>query len=70
MIPSSTVSYILTEREKNLKHMQLISGMSLSAYWIGNFIFDLLKALVPTVIVIALIYAFELKVSDLQLICL
>lgn len=43
--------------------MQLVSGMNLGAYWISNYIFDLFKALIPVVIVIALIFAFELKVS-------
>ena len=46
--------------------MQLISGMNISAYWISNYIFDTLKALIPVVIVIAFIYAFDLKVRILN----
>jgi hypothetical protein len=37
--------------------------MNLSAYWISNYIFDTIKALIPVVIVIGLIYAFKLDVS-------
>jgi ATP-binding cassette, subfamily A (ABC1), member 3 len=34
--------------------------MSLTAYWISNLIFDLFKALIPSAIVIGLIYAYSL----------
>lgn len=64
LIPASIVSFILVEREKNLKHMQLISGMNLSAYWISNYIFDILKAEIPMAIVIGLMYAFGLDYED------
>jgi ATP-binding cassette, subfamily A (ABC1), member 3 len=67
LIPASIISFILHEREQNLKHMQLISGMSLSAYWVSNYIFDIIKALIPVVIVIGLMYAFNLNVSKLEL---
>jgi ATP-binding cassette subfamily A (ABC1) protein 3 len=62
LIPGAIVSFIVNEREKNLKHMQLISGMSLIAYWTSNMLFDFIKAIIPSGIVIGLIYAFDLKV--------
>ena len=43
MIITSVVSYLVVERTNGLKHLQVISGMQLKAYWIGNFIFDFLK---------------------------
>jgi ATP-binding cassette, subfamily A (ABC1), member 3 len=61
LIPSVVVSFILNEREKNLKHMQIISGMSLPAYWVSNLIFDIFRGMVPSAIVIGLIYAFDLN---------
>ena len=61
LIPATIASFILNERQKNLKHMQLISGMSLPAYWISNLIFDLFKGLIPSAIVIGLIYAYDLQ---------
>ena len=64
LIPAAIMSFIVSEREKNLKHMQLISGMSISAYWISNMIFDIIKAEIPMLLVIALIYAFGLDVSS------
>ena len=60
MIPASIISFIVGEREKNLKHMQLISGMNLDAYWISTYIFDILKTQIPMVIAIGLMYAFGL----------
>ncbi len=67
LIPASVISFILNEREKNLKHMQLISGLNLSAYWISNLCFDMVKGIIPSAIVIGLMYAFELNVSYLVL---
>lgn len=43
--------------------MQLISGLSLPAYWVTNLCFDIVKAIIPSVIVIGLMYAFGLEVS-------
>jgi ATP-binding cassette subfamily A (ABC1) protein 3 len=34
--------------------------MSLSAYWISNLIFDIFKGLIPSAIIIGLIYAYDL----------
>lgn len=61
LIPAAVISFILNEREKNLKHMQVISGLSLPAYWISNLFFDIIKAIIPSAIVIGLMYAFELQ---------
>ena len=44
LIPQSIAGYILQERDKNLKHMQWISGLNMSAYWISNYVFDICKA--------------------------
>lgn len=41
----------------------MISGMSLTAYWTSNLIFDICKAIIPSAIVIALIYIFDLNYS-------
>lgn len=60
LIPAVVITNILNEREKNLKQMQVISGMSLSAYWVSNLIFDIGRGLVPSCIVIGLIKAYGL----------
>jgi ATP-binding cassette subfamily A (ABC1) protein 3 len=65
LIPASIISFIISERENNLKHMQLISGMSLSSYWISNYIFDILKAEITMGIAIGLFYAFGVNVTSI-----
>lgn len=54
-----TVSYLVVERSTQLKHVQVITGMRLSSYWIANFIFDSIKLYVTIATTIALFYAFD-----------
>jgi ATP-binding cassette subfamily A (ABC1) protein 3 len=61
---------VLNEREKNLKHMQMISGMSLPAYWVANYLFDIIKSIIPSAVVIGLIYAFDLKYDNVWILFL
>lgn len=70
LIPAAIVSFILNEREKNLKHMQLISGMSLPAYWVANYFFDIIKSIIPSALVIGLIYAFKLQYDNVWILFL
>jgi len=41
------VLYIVKERECNAKHQQIVSGVSLGAYWFSNFLVDYAKYLIP-----------------------
>lgn len=59
IILTNIVSYLVNERISNLKHVQQISGMKLSAYWIGNFIFDFCKMNVTIAASIIIFYAFN-----------
>ena len=55
-IPSSMIMFIVKERENNAKHQQIVSGVSLSAYWFSNLLVDYLKyALVSTVTIVAIL---------------
>lgn len=44
IIPANIVGAILRERERNLKHLQLISGLNLFAYHLVNIVFDIIKS--------------------------
>ena len=44
-IPALITQFLVMEREKNIKHQQIVSGVSLKAYWIANFVMDYLKYL-------------------------
>lgn len=59
LIPTVIVSFILKEREENLKHMQLISGMNKAGYWISNTIADIAKAYLPIFCIIILTLIFN-----------
>ena len=61
IVITTIVSYLVNERISNLKHVQQISGMQITAYWAGNFIFDWCKV---TVTVAASIIIFEVFKSD------
>ncbi len=67
LIPAAMMGFILVEREQNLKHMQLISGMSLTAYWINNMIFDIIKALVPSLLILGFMRAYSLLYPNIWL---
>lgn len=61
LIPCVIIAYIIKERVQQLKHMQLISGVSLPAYWLSNLIADIGKTFVPMLITFVLmgIYGVE-----------
>jgi len=58
---ASIISFIVKERVDRSKHQQIVSGMKVSAYWIGNFIYDFLLYLIVAVIAIILILAFQIQ---------
>jgi len=60
LLPASIVSFIVREREDNLKHQQLITGVSLGGYWVSNAAMDIFKSMIPSSIAIGLIYAFDI----------
>ena len=60
MIPASAISYLVLEKELSLRHMQLISGMSLSSYWLTTFSFDLIRGLIVSAFTFGLIKAFNI----------
>lgn len=58
-MPCAIISFILIERVENQRHMQLISGMSLSAYWVSNMIADMIKLYIPIIIIILVSILFD-----------
>ena len=58
-IPASLIVFIVKEREWNVKHQQMVSGVSLAAYWFSNYVVDLLKHILPTVVCCLMILAFN-----------
>jgi len=58
-IPASVVTFIVKERELNIKHQQLVSGVSLLAYWLSNFFVDFFKYLIPGCLSALMALAFD-----------
>ena len=61
LIPCVIISLIIKERENQLKHMQVVSGVSLSAYWMSNLIADIAKTYIPIFIILILQVLFDLQ---------
>ncbi|TYZ68996.1 hypothetical protein PybrP1_010597 [[Pythium] brassicae (nom. inval.)] len=61
--PASIVVFLVKEKqaEHNSKHQQLVSGVSLGAFWLANYIWDLLSYIIPFVASIVLIKVFDIS---------
>jgi ATP-binding cassette subfamily A (ABC1) protein 1 len=60
-VASNVALYIVREREVSAKHQQIISGVSISAYWVSNLIFDYFLFMVPAAIAIILLRLFGVQ---------
>jgi ATP-binding cassette subfamily A (ABC1) protein 3 len=47
-VPASLVGWIVKERQTNVKHLQMISGVSVTSYWVSTLIWDFITSLVST----------------------
>ena len=63
-IPASIIAFVVKEREINVKHQHMISGVSLWAYWLSNFIWDYAKHLVVVGVALALIKLINIEVLN------
>jgi ATP-binding cassette subfamily A (ABC1) protein 3 len=66
----AAVVYLVSERMNGLKHLQIISGMQLKAYWIGNFLFDAFKMSLLVITTIILWFAFSMDYNSAWLVVL
>ena len=63
LIPSNIITSILKEKENKLKHLQILSGLSLCSYWLNNYIFELIKYFIISICsyIILILFDFEDK---------
>ncbi|GLD95409.1 hypothetical protein PINS_up004053 [Pythium insidiosum] len=61
--PAAIAVHLVREKvpEHNAKHQQLVSGVSLSAFWLSNWLWDLLAYGVPFVAALVLVQAFDVS---------
>jgi hypothetical protein len=57
----SVVSFIVKEREDKSKHQQIVSGMNVAAYWLGNFVYDFALYSVVAVYAILMCEFFDIQ---------
>jgi len=60
-IPASFAVFVVRERETGAKHQQLISGVSIPAYWCSTYAWDMCNYALPCAASIALVAAFDIK---------
>ena len=59
LIPANFISSIVSERINNSKHLMRISGVSIFAYWLINFLFELVKYYFTAGIYLLILWAFD-----------
>ena len=59
-VPASFATFIVKEREVKAKHQQVISGVSLYAYWCSSWVWDVMSYLVTYLLIIAVLFAYSL----------
>jgi ABC-type multidrug transport system fused ATPase/permease subunit len=59
LIPASFITTLVRERINNSKHLMRVSGMNITAYWLVNYLFELVKYYVTCGICIFLIWLFD-----------
>ncbi|TYZ65804.1 hypothetical protein PybrP1_003442, partial [[Pythium] brassicae (nom. inval.)] len=60
--PAAIVALLVKERqpEHNSKHQQLVSGVSIPAFWLANYLWDMLVYVFPCAAALVLLQAFEM----------
>mmetsp|Transcript_6325 Transcript_6325/g.7912 ORF Transcript_6325/g.7912 Transcript_6325/m.7912 type:complete len:1988 (-) Transcript_6325:343-6306(-) len=61
-VPAGYAQYIIREKEQKTKHQQVVSGVSLNAYWISSYLWDFVCYLLgPMLLTIILLAAFDVE---------
>jgi len=59
-IPAAFIVFIVREREVSAKHQQLISGVSIPAYWVSSLTYDCITYIMPAAIALVIIKGFDI----------
>ena len=62
-IPASLMTFIVKEREEQIKHQQIVSGVTVTAYWLSNFFVDMVKHTIPASLCSYMAYVFNIDVN-------
>ena len=59
-VPAYTVLFLVKEREVGMKHQEIISGISIPAYWLSEFLWDTLIYVIVVAIELFLMWAYSM----------
>ncbi|XP_035828704.1 phospholipid-transporting ATPase ABCA7 [Aplysia californica] len=57
-VPASFVLFLIEERVSNSKHLQFVSGINPTIYWLANWLWDMLNYSIPAILCIFIFLAF------------
>ncbi|GAB5359398.1 hypothetical protein AAMO2058_000540400 [Amorphochlora amoebiformis] len=60
-VPASIVGFVVMERQTKSKHLQIISGISTTAYWLSNLLWDFLNFIPPCLIALAVFAIYDIS---------
>uniref|UniRef100_G3UHV9 P-type phospholipid transporter n=1 Tax=Loxodonta africana TaxID=9785 RepID=G3UHV9_LOXAF len=60
-VPASFVLYLIQERVNKAKHLQFVSGVSPTTYWLTNFLWDIMNYAVSAGLVVGIFIGFQKK---------
>ncbi|KAM5322049.1 retinal-specific phospholipid-transporting ATPase ABCA4 isoform 2-T2 [Glossophaga mutica] len=60
-VPASFVLYLIQERVNKAKHLQFVSGVSPTTYWLTNFLWDIMNYAVSAALVVGIFIGFQKK---------
>lgn len=52
-------TFVVTERQSKARHLQTVTGVSPTAYWLSTLIWDFSNYLIPFLLTVVLLYAFD-----------
>ncbi len=64
-IPANMMTFLVKEKyvEQNARHLQVLSGVSLPAYWTANWLFDVTMYLIPMTVSLVLLQMYGITSS-------
>ncbi|XP_026353368.1 retinal-specific phospholipid-transporting ATPase ABCA4 [Ursus arctos] len=60
-VPASFVLYLIQERVNKAKHLQFVSGVNPTTYWLTNFVWDIMNYAVSAALVVGIFIGFQKK---------
>ena len=68
-VSSAYIMYIVRERQDSVKHLQMLSGTSVPAYWLSNYVWDVIVYLAVELVILLMLVMFDIRayVSDNRL---